>query len=1099
MITMLDARSITNLIAEQSVQSSGQVFFVNNSTTAKLPGAAAASDTNYDDWGQSPEKPFSTIDYAIGRCTHDRGDIIYILPGHSETHTAANSGATGAITFDVRGVSLIGLGEGDQRPKLLANFSVSTIDLIEVTADSCRIKNLIFQAATTAAPEATIDIAQTDCIVEDCLFNCGAFDTQSITIVAAGDYCNVRNNKFIITANGPEAAIKSDAAADHITVKNNYFDGGSTTNQWDNYAIDFDAAANTLCLIEGNKFLYGSGLNNHASATGLVINNYGGGINSSNVGNCFLIEPALGGQGSISISPDSIGGNVAGEVCLGSLVYVDSGKGSDSNSGGSPTEAMATLDAGINKTTASNGDMLVLLPGHSEDVLTQIDADVAGIKIIGVGNGTLMPTLKNSFAAGTSATLRIDAANIEIAGIRFTAGDTANTIGAIEIVTTTADTYIHDCYIEQGANDVQGITFLGTATRPIIKNNIFRVSANGPDEAIVAVVGALTQPIIENNYFDGGSTTNSWDDGAISSDQANTGVLIKDNIFNQIVASKHAIICSSTTATGAVLKNIIIGNTAEYGINAGELTQEGNIFGMDTGLILKSPIDTTGKYIFVNSNAQGAADTNTGLSPSSALATIDAAVALCTANNDDKIIVLPGHSETLAAVITVDVAGISIIGIGSGLTRPQITVNAVIDGITITSDDAVIDNLYFNEATAAATANINIAAANVTVKNCHFDLGANDLECITWASGADPIILNNEFIVTANGPDTAIEIEGTSNGGIISKNIFNGGSTANTFDAAAINSVVAHTNLVIDDNTYAYCIGHVVATSVSTEVLSTNKYAIGAVPNAAHPITLYADNGSTVRSGLSLTTPTTLADAISKTRAGIGDLVLMLPGTYTLAATLTVSNAGVRIGPYIDNGTWGVIVTTASDVDLFTITGANVEVWGIRFLGNAAQVTTPMLVSIATGDYGRIHHNYIDSGSVAALIGIDIAAGATDWTIDNNYLVGGVATVGNITDAAVRTKIKDNIFEQGAADSYGISGGEDGCVYIDNIFNGDAGANALMINPTAGSVKDYVIARNLFTGTTSATPFGQSANFATQCINNYVANGAGGVLVDPVA
>ena len=56
-----------------------------------------------------------------------------------------------------------------------------------------------------------------------------------------------------------------------------------------------------------------------------------------------------------------------------------------------------------------------------------------------------------------------------------------------------------------------------------------------------------------------------------------------------------------------------------------------------------------------------------------------------------------------------------------------------------------------------------------------------------------------------------------------------------------------------------------------------------------------------------------------------------------------------------------------------------------------------------------------------------------------------------------------------------------------------------MINPSAGAVFDYIIARNLFTGTTSATPFGQNANFATQCINNYVANGAGGVLVDPVA
>ena len=43
------------------------------------------------------------------------------------------------------------------------------------------------------------------------------------------------------------------------------------------------------------------------------------------------------------------------------------------------------------------------------------------------------------------------------------------------------------------------------------------------------------------------------------------------------------------------------------------------------------------------------------------------------------------------------------------------------------------------------------------------------------------------------------------------------------------------------------------------------------------------------------------------------------------------------------------------------------------------------------------------------------------------------------------------------------------------------------------------ISDNRFFGTSSATPWGQSANFAEQFTENYVASGAGGVLIDPVA
>ena len=50
------------------------------------------------------------------------------------------------------------------------------------------------------------------------------------------------------------------------------------------------------------------------------------------------------------------------------------------------------------------------------------------------------------------------------------------------------------------------------------------------------------------------------------------------------------------------------------------------------------------------------------------MTTLDAAVALCAANNGDTIFVAPGHAENLAAAnaVDLDIAGITVEGIGNG-------------------------------------------------------------------------------------------------------------------------------------------------------------------------------------------------------------------------------------------------------------------------------------------------------------------------------------------------------------------------------------------------------------------------------------------------
>src|SRR3990167_6420851 len=91
----------------QTVTHPGRVFWVNSSTVLPL-GGIGGSNTN----DGSYLKPFATLDYAVGRCLANRGDVIYVMPGYTQAMAAAD-----AVDVDVAGVTIIGLGRGTKRPK----------------------------------------------------------------------------------------------------------------------------------------------------------------------------------------------------------------------------------------------------------------------------------------------------------------------------------------------------------------------------------------------------------------------------------------------------------------------------------------------------------------------------------------------------------------------------------------------------------------------------------------------------------------------------------------------------------------------------------------------------------------------------------------------------------------------------------------------------------------------------------------------------------------------------------------------------------------------------------------------------------------------
>ena len=80
----------------------------------------------------------------------------------------------------------------------------------------------------------------------------------------------------------------------------------------------------------------------------------------------------------------------------------------------------STIDAAIGACTANAGDTILVLPGHTEAVTsTSIACDVAGVRIIGLGNGSNKPTL--TFSATDSA-INVTAADCVWQNFRITAG-----------------------------------------------------------------------------------------------------------------------------------------------------------------------------------------------------------------------------------------------------------------------------------------------------------------------------------------------------------------------------------------------------------------------------------------------------------------------------------------------------------------------------------------------------------------------------------------------------------------------------------------------------------------------------------------------------
>ena len=183
-----------------------------------------------------------------------------------------------------------------------------------------------------------------------------------------------------------------------------------------------------------------------------------------------------------------------------------------------------------------------------------------------------------------------------------------------------------------------------------------------------------------------------------------------------------------------------------------------------------SPLLTLGNIFHVDSGADAADNDNAATNPKQPAATLDGAIGKCTANNGDVILVHPGHAETIsaAAAITFDVAGVTVIGMGVGNSRPTITLDtAATTDIDVTAADVQIHNMIFSMNYADIVEVFDLSAAGVVVNKCRFVDTATNMNFVDLIKGtttdneADRLEFTNNVIISPDaGNNGVIDIGG---------------------------------------------------------------------------------------------------------------------------------------------------------------------------------------------------------------------------------------------------------------------------------------------------------------------------------------------------
>lgn len=216
----------TQLVDQGTVETTGRFFLVGKASLSNLQEIAGMYPASYPD---GVPVVYNTIALASAACVAARGDVIMVIPGHTETISSAT-----AITLSISGVTIIGLGLGGLRPKI--TLDTATTATINVTAANITIKNVIFIAnfaniasCFTLTTAKDFQVLGCDFIDTSSVLNFLCIVTTSATDNAA-DGLNVNGNYVYSLPTTDGAVVSVLANLLRLQISNNIVDKAATND-----------------------------------------------------------------------------------------------------------------------------------------------------------------------------------------------------------------------------------------------------------------------------------------------------------------------------------------------------------------------------------------------------------------------------------------------------------------------------------------------------------------------------------------------------------------------------------------------------------------------------------------------------------------------------------------------------------------------------------------------------------------------------------------------------------------------------------------------------------------------------------------------------
>ncbi len=262
----------------------------------------------------------------------------------------------------------------------------------------------------------------------------------------------------------------------------------------------------------------------------------------------------------------------------GNVYWVDSGFTTPGPKKGTFNRPVASINEAMDLVTASNGDIIVMKPGHAETLTAATSAvmDVAGVALIGLGNGALTPTLTYTTAA--EATLSITAASCLVNNVRFYSNFSTGITAGITVGGSADGLILSNLHFTEAANTKEwliGISFAADCDDVIIENCRYYGIDGGTDSSFVTMAGGCDNSIIRNNYIHGDFS------GAciVASAAASTEVQIVDNYMWNTDASAGLAIDFHASSTGWVINNKFFGGKdGTAGFTGAGFAYSGNVY-----------------------------------------------------------------------------------------------------------------------------------------------------------------------------------------------------------------------------------------------------------------------------------------------------------------------------------------------------------------------------------------------------------------------------------------------------------------------------------------------------------------------------------------